>query len=313
MRLWKKFESLPVGVATAVVLAALLGAACQQEAVTNTNTTTTTTNVNSNTNTNVSVTTATTSSGKVIETREPERYSARLVITAEPTGQRPQELPPIEIARNGADRRYAVGLPGLGEVIFLDKADKRYVIVTGRRQYAELTPDMTGFQVPRSMTPGEMVGQLERQQGVERVGEEQRGNRTVVKYRYTGQAQTNTQAGQVSGESFIYVDKDTGLPVRIEGFGQSSGNVQGVNSVKAIAELRDIKTEVDPALFELPTDYRKLTPEEVQQQLSVVASLLGAFVNGMNAQMGGGAGGAGGARPTTTPSTVASPTASPAH
>ncbi|HEV2706637.1 MAG TPA: hypothetical protein VGV59_11975 [Pyrinomonadaceae bacterium] len=311
MRLWKKSESFPA-VAAAVALAALFGAACQQEPVTNSNTTTTTTNVNSNTNTNVSVTTATTASGKVIETREPERYSARLVITAEPEGQRPQEFPGIEIARNGADRRYAFDsrLPGVGQVIFLDKADKRYVIIAGRRQYAELTPDMTGFTVPRSMTPGEMVSQLERQQGVERLGEEQRGDRTVVKYRYTGQAQTNTQAGQVSGESFIYIDKETGLPVRIEGFGQSSGNVQGVNRVKAVAELRDIKTEVDPSLFELPTDYRKLTPEEVRQQLSFVASIIGAFVNSMNAQAGGGASTS---APTTAPTTGASPTASPAH
>jgi hypothetical protein len=307
MRLWKKFESLPAFVA-AVALVALSGAACQQEAVTNSNTTTTTANVNSNTNTNVNVTTATTTSGKVIETREPERYSARLVVTVEASGQRPQEIPGIEIARNGADRRYAFDtrLPNLGQVILLDKADKRYVIITGRREYAELTPDMTGFDVPRSMTPGEMVGQLERQQGVERVGEEQRGDRTVVKYRYTGQAQTNTQAGQVSGESFIYVDKETGLPVRIEGFGQSSGNVQGVNRGRAVAEMRDIKTEVDPALFEVPTDYRRLTPEEVRQQLSVVASFISAFAGGFNAQTGGGT-------PRSAPPTAASPGASPAH
>ena len=34
---------------------------------------------------------------------------------------------------------------------------------------------------------------------------------------------TNTTAGQVQGESFIYVDNETGLPLRIEGFSQATG------------------------------------------------------------------------------------------
>ena len=121
-------------------------------------------------------------------------------------------------------------VPVLGDLIFLDKADKRYVIITGRKEYAELTQEMTGVNVDqlRSMTPGQLVAFVTKQQGVQQVVEETFNGRPAVKYRAAGGTQTQTAAGQVKGETFIYVDKETGLPLRIEGFGQSSGNVQGV-------------------------------------------------------------------------------------
>ena len=72
--------------------------------------------------------------------------------------------------------------------------------------------------------------------------------RTALKYRYARTAQTQTTAGEVKTESFIYVDKDTGLPLRAELFSEASGNVQGVKGAKVVAEMRDISTNVDPTL-----------------------------------------------------------------
>jgi hypothetical protein len=132
------------------------------------------------------------------------------------------------------------------------------------------------------MTPGQIVAFVTRQQGVERVGDETMNNRPVVKYRAAGKAQTQSSAGQVQGESFIYVDKETGLPLRVEGFSAATGNVQGVSGGNLVAEMKDLKTDVDPTQFELPQDYKQITPEEVKQQMAQLTQLLQqvmAFVN----------------------------------
>jgi len=277
-----------------LLLAALAGAACQQAAVTNTNTTTTgaNLNINSSNSANMTSTTMTTGGGATIEAKEPDKYSANVSITATTQGQQAGSLQrQIEVARSGADRVYSMdtGIPGVGRLTFLDKPDKRYVIIEGRRQYAELTPEMTGFEVGRSLTPGQLVAYASRQQGVTKVGEESLNGRMTTKYRVAGQTNTNTQAGQVQGESFIYVDNDTGLPLRVEGFSQATGNVQGVSGGNMVVEMRDIKTEVDQARFEIPQGYAKLEPEQVRQFMNQAGQLLQGVVGMMNAQQGGGA------------------------
>ena len=218
------------------------GAACQQAAVTNVNENTGkagSVNINSNSNANVTTSTITTGSGAVIEAKEPDKYSANVVVSGAATGQQGAAgSATIRVARNGSDRRYSLDtrLPGVGELIFLDKADKRYLIIPAQKKYAELTAETTGgFDVGRSLTPGQLVAYLERQQGVERVGDETLNGRPAVKYRAAGRAQTQTTAGQVQGETFFYVDKETGLPLRIEGFGQAQGNVQGVSGANLVA------------------------------------------------------------------------------
>jgi hypothetical protein len=171
-----------------------------------------------------------------------------------------------------------------------------------RKQYAELTQEMTGMNMDavRAMTPGQIVAFVTRQQGVERVGEETMNNRTVFKYRVAGRAQTQSSAGQVQGESFIYVDKDTGLPLRVEGFTASSGNVQGVSGGNIVVEMHDLKTDVDPTQFELPQGFRQITPEEVKQQMAQLTQILQqvmTFVQQQQQQQGA----APKASPTATP------------
>ena len=160
-----------------------------------------------------------------------------------------------------------------------------------RKQYAELTQEMTGVNMDqvRAMTPGQLVAYVARQQGVERVGEETLNNRQAVKYKVAGRAQTQTSAGQVQGETYIYVDKETGLPLRIEGFGQSTGSVQGVTGGNIVVETRDLKTDVNPSDFEIPQDYAKLTPEQVRQQVQQIVQAVQGLMAFINAQQNAGA------------------------
>ena len=290
--------------------AALSSAGCQSSENTNaaanasSSNSNQTVNINSNTNTNVSTSTINTSTGQTIEAREPDKYSATVSITGSTAGQqRTAAQAEVKVARNGADRRYSVDtkLPGVGEVIYLEKGDKHYVIMPARKQYAELTQEMTGvnMEMVRSMTPGQIVAFVTRQQGVTLVGDETLNNRPVKKYKAAGKAQTQSSAGQVQGESFIYVDKETGLPLRVEGFSAASGNVQGVSGGNLIAEMRDLKTDVDPTQFELPQGFKQITPEEVKQQMAQLTQLLQAAMSFVNQQQQKNAAPA--ASPTATP------------
>src|ERR1051325_7548869 len=295
---------------TTLAAAALAGAGCPSSENTKTAAnangadSNATGNRNRHSNANMTTSTVTTNTGQTIEAKEPDKYSATVSITASTSGQqRAAGQAEIKVARNGADRRYSVDtkVPTVGEIIYLEKGDKHYVILPARKQYAELNQEMTGVNMAavRAMTPAQIVAYVSRQQGVEFVGDETLNNRPVKKYRAAGKAQTQSSAGQVQGESFIYVDKETGLPLRVEGFSAATGNVQGVSGGNLIAEMRDLKTDVDPTQFELPQDYKQITPEEVKQQMAQLTQLLQqvmAFVNQQQKQ-----GGAQKATPTATP------------
>ena len=294
-------------VAAIVLSLSIFGAACQQPATNTTTTTTNTGNANATTNAN---TTTTTTTGSTINTREPERYTAQLVMTAQTeSGDRAVALPSItsQVARDGANRRVMFRLPPNNEeVVYLDRGDERFVILPGRRQYARLTREATGFEVPRMMTPGQLVTYVQNMRGYERVGEEMLNNRRVVKYRYAGQQNTDSQAGTVSAESFVYVDEETGLPLRADMTSTASGNVQGVRGLRVQAEMRDVSTNVDPALMQVPQGFTEIQPEQIRQQVNAVtaaaAQVLGAIIQQAS-------------QPTPPPSAGASPsptaTASP--
>ncbi|PYS73235.1 MAG: hypothetical protein DMF69_05370 [Acidobacteria bacterium] len=268
-------------------------------------------NINTNLSTNANLTPAnsnTTVAPSTLAAREPETYKGTLIFTAQTEGgENAIGIPPLsaEVARSGADRRLAFKLPDGSELIYLDRAGTPYAIAPGRKQYAELTPAATGFQLQKLMTPGQIVAHLDRLQGIQLVGEEPVNGRTAVKYRYSRTANTGTSAGQVNTESFIFIDKETGLPLRAELFGEASGNVQGVKGAKLVAEMRDISTTVDPTLFEVPTGMTKVSEAQVRAQVdaaaNTIAMVLRTLLTNMNSNPA----------PAPSPSPSASPTTSP--
>lgn len=266
------------------------------------------TNVNTNVNVNANATAVNINSASApstIAAREPESYKATIVFSAETEGgDKTIGIPTLsaEVARNGADRRLAFKLPDGSDLIYLEHAGVQYGIAPGRKQYAELTPEATGFQLHKLMTPGQLVAYLDRLRGIELVGDESVNGRTAVKYRYARTGQTNTSAGEVRTESFVYVDKETGLPLRAELFSEASGNVQGVKGAKVVAEMRDITTNVDPKLFEVPAGLNKVPEAQVRAQVDAVANTIAAVLRTLLSNMNS-------APPP--PSPTASPTASP--
>ena len=257
-----------------------------------------TTEVNANINTNINTNTAASANvnanvnaapPSALAAREPDTYRGTLVFTAETEGgEKTVGIPTLsaEVARSGEDRRVQFKLPDGSDLIYLDHAGTHYAILPARRQYAELTPAATGFQLHKLMTPGQLVAYLDRLQGIQPVGDESVNGRTASKYRYARTEDTKTSAGQVHTESFIYVDKETGLPLRAELFGEASGNVQGVKGAKIVAEMRNITTNVEPALFQVPTEYSKVSEQQVRAQVdaitNTVAAVLRTLLTNMN-------------------------------
>lgn len=291
-------------VACLVVLLGILGIACQR-ADTNVN-------VNSNLSANANLSPAANANVEpgtiaTIAAREPEQYRAVVALTAETEGgEKAIGIPTLsaEVARNGNDRRVAFKLPDGSDLIYIDKAGQHMVILPSRRQYAELTPEATGVQLQKLMTPGQLVARLENLKGVEKVGEETVNGRAAEKYRYAHTATTGTQAGNVTTEAYFLIDKDTGLPLRSELYAEASGDVQGMKGARVVAEMRDITRTIDPQWFEVPAGYSKVQPEQIRQQINALVNMAGAVVRSLMS----------GAGSTTSPAVTASPspTASPA-
>lgn len=264
-------------------------------------------NVNANLSTNANLTPANSNMASqpiaTLAAHEPDKYKATLVFTAQTEGgENTIGIPPVsaEVARNGDDRRLSFKLPDGSELIYLDHAGTSYAIAPARKQYAELTPAATGFQLHKLMTPGQLVAYLDKLQGIQLIGEESVNGRTAEKYRYARSSNTGTSAGEVNTESYVFVDKETGLPLRAELYSEASGNVQGVKGAKIVAEMRDITTNIDSSFFEVPPGMNKVSEQQVRAQVDAVSNTIAAVLRTLLMNM------------NTAPPPAASATVSPA-
>lgn len=288
---------------TAVVSLLLNG--CQATTTTNGNVNTNLINTNVNVansniaNANVSTVNTTATSG--VETKEPEKYQAKVTIKLESQSDTQKAtLPTISaiVARDGANRRMEFTLPNNEKLVYLDTNGKTLLISPDRKQYAELNKESLGIDVRKLLMPEQIVAQIKNLKGVELVGEEQMNGRTIVKYRYGSTTNTQTQAGQVNTESFLLVDKETGLPLRSETVAASqNGQVQGMKQARIITEMSDISSTPAADLFAEPTDYKKVAPEEIRAQVNMLVQLGVAIVGQMMQQ--------------TAPAATATPATSP--
>ncbi|MEP7147470.1 MAG: hypothetical protein ABI857_01120 [Acidobacteriota bacterium] len=283
-----------------ILTAILIATGCQPPSanttVANTNVST---NANTNSNANVSTTTTTT-----ITASEPEQYQANIKLTIETLGETQKaSTAPVGaiVARSGADRVMEFAMPTGEKVIYLDKGGMNYVILPNRKQYAELTKEALGFEVRRLLMPDQIVNQVKAIPGVRLVGDETMNGRAVTKYAYNATANTQTKAGTVATDSYVLVDKETSLPIRSETVSQSQsgGNVQGINGVRIVTEMTDIKTTPDANIFTLPSEFQKIDAEQVKVQANLIFNTIAAVIGQMVKQA---------QAPVMSPTPMASPT-----
>ena len=235
-------------------------------------------NANASPAANANTSAATAGTG-ALEAREPERYSATTIISIQPTGNAPQtNIPPLQFAyaKMGTDRRLSFKFPEpAGEVVYLEKAPLKYLIFPSRNQYVELDPNELGFQLGNLMSPASALERLKERTQYERLGAETVNGRAAVKYRFTGAADTHTKAGTAQADSIVYVDEETGLPLRSEIDASSSSGA----GMRIVTVTDSLQLNPDTALFEVPTQMKKVTSAELKQQVQ-------GFVNGMRAFAG---------------------------
>lgn len=238
--------------------------------------TNTTTNMNSNANlasANANIP-AMPEAATTLEAREPERYSVTNIITIQPTGSSPQaNVPPMQFsfARIGMDRRVSFKLPDpVGDVIYLEKSPLKYLIFPSRNQYVELDPNELGFALGDVMSPVSAIEQLKQRTQYEQVGTEVVNGRTAIKYRFRGTADTHTGIGTAQADSIVFIDQETGLPLRSEIDTTSSSGA----GARIVTVAENLQFAPEARLFEVPTGMKKVTTTELKQQ---VQSFVGAM------------------------------------
>jgi len=209
-----------------------------------------------------------------LEAREPDRYSITNTITITPTGTSPQtNVPPLQFsfAKLETYRRVSFKLPDpVGEVIYLEKPQMKYLIFPARNEYVELDPNELGFQLGDIMSPASVIAQLKQHARFEQVGTETVNGRSAVKYRFTGATDTHTNVGTAQADSIVFVDQETGLPLRSEIETTSSSG----KGARIVTVADGLQFSPDPSLFDVPTAMKKVTSAELKQQVqSFVATV----------------------------------------
>jgi hypothetical protein len=245
-------------------------------AIANTNTSSATANSNS-----------ASASSAALETREPDSYSVTTKITVQPTGETPQtNIPPLQFsfAKIGSDnRRISFDLPSpVGEIVYIEKGAFKYLIVPSRNQYVELDPNELGFQLGTVLSPASVIERLKQKTQYETMGTETINGRVATKYRFKGAADTRTQAGTVEADSIVYVDQQTGLPLRSEVDAMLSTG----KGARVVTETSSIQLQPEGSLFEVPTQMKKVTTAELKQQVQGFVNAMRVFAAYVRQQTG---------------------------
>jgi outer membrane lipoprotein-sorting protein len=199
-------------------------------------------------------------------TKEPERYQAtRIITTVEYRNGSADSAPEtviakMLIARDGEKRREEYN-SAEATTVFLEIPTGRFVLLPSKKLYADLSlasSDLDSQSDFRSeFSPERLLNETRAPTHYEKLGAETVDGRITTKYRVTTADSTNgPEDGSVT---LIWIDESFGMPIRSETI--SAG---GDHSTKLTVELRDLKRDVDPRLFDLPNDYKKADYRQLQ-------------------------------------------------
>ena len=202
------------------------------------------------------------SSAPPFSTREPERYQATRIITSVDSTTETVTTK-VLIARDGEKRREEY-IGAEATTVFLEIPTGRFVLLPAKKLYADLSlasGDLDSLDpqsdVYSEFSPERLLNETQTAARYENLGAETLDGRKTTKYRVTRADSTNgTADGSVT---LIWIDESFGMPIRSETISAS-----GDHSSKLTVELRDVKREVDPRLFDLPNDYKQADYRQLQ-------------------------------------------------
>ena len=178
-------------------------------------------------------------------TKEPERFQAEIVVTANDAERR------TFLARSGTNRRFDFNFGEKNQLTTLS-TDKNYLILPARRIYTEndaaeagASDDWANFLTTRWLNE-KTAARFEKLETVD----------NLTKYR------VNLGDGGAS-EIFVYADENLGLPVRQEFY-----TVVGEQKkLTYLFELKNLKLDAGEQLFALPANFKKVSAEEFRKNL----------------------------------------------
>lgn len=210
-----------------------------------------------------------TSATPPFQTKEPERYQARMVLTFSLAGHR--ETSETLINREGDKRREDYEpVPGLKVSDLLIPAG-HFLLLPARKLYAEVSSDTSGYlpgpqmTLPEDFSPDRLINESRTEALYEKLGVEELNGRSVTKYRVKVVGPTLEKQGTTS-EQLIWIDEAFGMPVRSENILKSDG--QGEDAATYTMEMLDLKQEADQSSFALPQDYKKVSAKEIMAQVT---------------------------------------------
>jgi len=251
----------------ALILPACLAFGCGDSSKGNNSNATASSNQNQSGNANSPTTQS--SRFSAIDIKEPDRYGVAMTISIQETSEAPAPMltQQFQIARLDSDRRWLFLLPApLGQVVYLEKSGLRYLVMFDRKQYTEIGPNAFGFEPVRAFTPQSIAERLRSYQ-FEKLGLEPLNGRTDTKYRAAATGDSSTH--------MIFVDQETGLPLRLE---LSVVTPAGAKA-RVIVEARDVQLNPDRAQFDVPAGMKKVAEQDARQLIEAVAVALRPFAD----------------------------------
>jgi hypothetical protein len=186
-------------------------------------------------------------------TKEPDRYQATRVIT---TGEG-AATQTYTIARDGENRREETN----NGAVYLESRTGSFLLYPAGKLYADLNADSgetVDAQRNGDFSPDRLLHETSSEARYQLLGSESLAGRKTTKYKVA--------PADWHGEStvgLIWVDDELGMPIKSE---MVSTNSEA--PLKVTMELREIRLDVDPRLFELPADYTKVSVRDLLVEVS---------------------------------------------
>lgn len=204
-------------------------------------------------------------------TKEPQRYQATRISTSSSTGSGDDAAQAMSnrvfIARDGDRRREDYDLNGI-VVSYLELSSAHYALLPAQRIYVDLEGE-PGAGVPAELasefSPDRLLNQSPSESRYEVLGNEVVNGRATTRYRVTT---TNiAEANSLKAETLIWVDQSLGMPIKSETTVTEDNHVS-----KFTTELQSISEGLEPTLFDLPPDFKKVGYREFERQLKMAAA-----------------------------------------
>jgi hypothetical protein len=173
--------------------------------------------------------------------REPERFQAEIVVTANDSERT------TFVARDGANRRWDFNFGAANQLTNL-QTDKNYLILPGKKIYAEKTAS------PALAEPDEWANFLTTEWlSAKHAANYEKLETSDNLTRYRVDLGANN-----ANEVYIYIDETLRLPVRQEFYAVADGQ----KTLTYRFELKNLKLETDGDIFTLAAGLKKVSAEE---------------------------------------------------